>query len=59
MFDTVFISAMGLPPNDDNAMVKIHLLFLLSVIARHSDEGFKATMSAMDNYKVVWNTLFF
>ena len=46
------ITAMGLPPSDDNAMVKIHLLFLLSVIARHSEKGFKATMSALDNYKV-------
>ena len=47
-----FYTAMGLPPDDDSAMVKIHLFFLLSVVARHSEEGFKATMAALDNYKV-------
>ena len=45
-------TAMGLPPDEDSAMVKIHLFFLLSVVARHSEEGYKATISALDNYKV-------
>ena len=45
-------AAMGLPPDVDSAMVKIHLFFLLSVVARHSKDGFDAVMDALDNYKV-------
>ena len=45
-------AAMGLPPDEDSAMVKIHLFFLLSVVARHSKDGFEAIMDALDNYKV-------
>ena len=48
----IVVTAMGLPPDDDNAMVKIHLFFLLSVVVRHSKEGFDAIMDALDNYKV-------
>ena len=47
-----YVTAMGLPADDDSAMVKIHLFFLLSVVVRHSKEGFDAIMDALDNYKV-------
>ena len=43
---------MDLPNNSDFSMVKIHLLLLMSVIARHSEEGFRATIEAFDHYKV-------
>lgn len=44
---------MDLPTSPDNALVKIHPLLILSVIARHSEEGFKTTITAFDNYKVL------
>ena len=43
---------MDLPTSPDNTLVKIHPLLILSVIARHSEEGFKTTITAFDNYKV-------
>ena len=44
---------MNLPADADSAMVKIHLFLLLSVVAKHSKEGFEATIAALDNYKVL------
>ncbi len=43
---------MDLPNSSDFSMVKVHLLLLMSVIARHSEEGFRATIEAFDHYKV-------
>ena len=44
---------MDLPASSDFAMVKVNLLLLMSVISKHSEEGFEATIEAFDNYKVL------
>ena len=44
---------MDLPTSPDSALVKIFPLLILSVIARHSEEGFKTTITALDNYKAL------
>lgn len=43
---------MSLPTSPDNAFIKIYALLILSAISRHSEEGYKATITAFDNYKV-------
>ena len=44
---------LDVPSVPDFAIVKIHILLLLSVIARHSEEGFEAIIEAFDHYKVL------
>ena len=38
---------------DSWTMVKTHLLFLLSAIAKHSDEGYRAVLTGFDKHKVI------
>lgn len=38
---------------DSWTMVKIHLFFLLSAIAKHSEEGYQAVIAGLDRYKVM------
>ena len=47
-----FSVVMDLPTSSDNALIKIYPLLILSVIAKHSDKGYTATITAFDNYKV-------
>ena len=47
-----FSIALDLPASPEYAIVKIHILLLLSVITKHSDKGYQSTINAFDSYKV-------